>query len=61
MYSVMEAWTNKRILTTADLTKAVEFAKIQTMRVYVMDLWKVELVFKNWEGSYVLRESTVAG
>ena len=57
MFAVMVAWTNKRILTTPDLTKALEFAKIQTMRVYVMDLWKVELVFKNWEGSYVSRES----
>lgn len=52
MFAVMVAWTKDRILTTEKLTDAIAFAKILPMRVYVMDLHKVELVFKNWEGSY---------
>jgi hypothetical protein len=64
MFAVFLPW-GRKIATVEDLTEAQRLATIQKPALaYVMDLRNpVELVFKNWEGSYGQsqpRQSTIA-
>ena len=52
MYAVFLTW-GRKIHSTHDLTEAQELATMQKpAKAYVMDLRTVDLIFKNWEGSY---------